>query len=611
MKGHMFIKGAGTYKISAKDAKGCVVDFSITVKSSPSDLQASANAPDISCGTSNGVITVSALLGTIPYSYSLNNGTFQASNVFTGLKAGNYKVTVKDAQGCTYNLDIPLKEKCCTTTLQISAPDVSCGQTTSTITVTAGNGAAPYQYSIDGGAYVSTNTFSRGPGTYKISVKDGSGCIVSEDIVVKASISDLSATANAPDITCSDTRGSITILASKGQQPYTYSLNNGAFQASNIFSNLTAGSYNLTVKDAAGCQVALNAQLKQSSVPNLTIVDPSEVCAPSTVDITANSVTAGSEPGLNYTYWLDAGATQALTNPKLIDKSGQFYIKATKTVGCTITKPVKVTVNSIPTVTMKAPDSICTGLTANIEITGQGSAPWSFQYSDGSQTYFVNNINTQQYTLRVNPTQTTTFTITSVNDRFCTNRNPQNNRVTIRLSNPIPGTRLKELLVSANKPTILKGRNLQGYTYQWQPSIGLNSYTSPSPTFDFNQQVDYRINMTSTAGCVTTDTLLVKLVNASNPSASADFFLPNAFSPNGDGRNDLFFPFAVNIIELKYFRIFNRWGELVYETKSFGEGWNGSYKGLKQSPDSYMWTIEGVSEEGKTINKYGNVLLMR
>jgi gliding motility-associated-like protein len=608
---NIFVKPAGTYKISAKDANGCIVDYSITVKSATSDLQAAANAPDISCGASNGVITVSALLGTQPYSYSLNKGTYQSSNVFSNLKAGKYDVTVQDAKGCTYALSITIRENCCTTELLLNAPDIACGQTTATITATATKGLAPYQYSINGGSFLPGNTFIKGPGLYTISVKDASGCITSKDILVKTIVSDLSATATAPDITCGDTKGSITVLASKGQQPYTFSLNNGAFQSSNIFSNLTAGSYTLTVKDAAGCQVSLNAQLKLTSVPNLTIVDPSEVCAPATVDLTSNAVTAGSEPGLNYTYWLDAGATQAMTDPKMIGRSGQYFIKATKTVGCTVTKPVKVTVNAIPSIKMKAPEAICSGLTANIEITGEGSAPWSFQYSDGSQTYFVNNINTQQYTLRVTPVQTTTYTIITVNDRFCSNKNPQNNRVTIKVSDPIPGTRLPEVLVSANKPTILKGRNLQGYTYKWEPPVGLNTYSSPTPTFEFNQQVDYRINMTSSAGCITTDSLLVKIVNASNPSAAADFFLPNAFSPNGDGRNDLFFPFAVNIRELKYFRIFNRWGELVFETKSFGDGWNGTYKGQKQSPDAYLWTVEGISEEGKTINKYGNVLLMR
>jgi gliding motility-associated-like protein len=165
--------------------------------------------------------------------------------------------------------------------------------------------------------------------------------------------------------------------------------------------------------------------------------------------------------------------------------------------------------------------------------------------------------------------------------------------------------------VSANRSTPLKGRTIPGFTYDWEPAVGLSNYSIPGPSFNYNQQVDYRINMTSAAGCTTVDTLLVKLVNASNPAVSADFFLPNAFSPNGDGRNDLFFPFAVNIRELRYFRIFNRWGELVFETKTFGEGWNGYYKGQKQSTDTYFWTIEGITEEGKTLNKYGNVLLLK
>ncbi|HLO80560.1 MAG TPA: gliding motility-associated C-terminal domain-containing protein, partial [Chitinophagaceae bacterium] len=608
--GNTFTKPAGSYKISVKDATGCIVTFDITVKSAPSDLNAIATGNSISCGASNGVITVSALLGTTPYSYSLNGGATQASNIFTGLKAGSYKVTVTDAKGCTYDLTVPIKENCCGVELNATATDVVCGQP-ATITATATKGTAPYQYAIDGGAFQASNTFTKGAGTYKISVKDATGCTVDFDIVVKTAVSDLAATANAPDITCSDTKGSITVNASKGKTPYTYSINGGAFQGTNIFTNLSPGNYNIIVKDAAGCVVNLSAQLKQSATPTLVIVDPPEVCAPGTVDITAGSVTAGSEAGLTYTYWNDAGATQTLANPKQLNSSGLYYIKAVKSAGCEITKPVKVTISPLPTITMKAPDSICTGLTASIEITTEGTAPWSFQYSDGSQTNFISNIASQQYILRVNPAQATTYTITSVSDRFCTNRSPQNNKVTIAIAKPIPGIRLNPVLVVANRSTELKGRKISGYTYNWQPGVGLNNYTSPTPSYNYNQEVEYKINMTSSAGCSTVDTLLVRLVNATNPNVAADFFLPNAFSPNGDGRNDLFFPFAVNIREIRYFRIFNRWGELVFETKTLGEGWNGFYKGQKQTADSYFWTIEGISEEGKTINKYGNVLLVK
>jgi gliding motility-associated-like protein len=96
------------------------------------------------------------------------------------------------------------------------------------------------------------------------------------------------------------------------------------------------------------------------------------------------------------------------------------------------------------------------------------------------------------------------------------------------------------------------------------------------------------------------------------PTAIAsDIFVPKAWSPNNDGHNDRLFPLTVNIKELKYFRIFNRWGELVFETSRIGEGWNGIYKGTPQISDVYTWTLEAVGEDGKYYKRAGNSVLLR
>jgi gliding motility-associated-like protein len=346
-------------------------------------------------------------------------------------------------------------------------------------------------------------------------------------------------------------------------------------------------------------------------LPNLNVVNPPEVCTPNTVDITASGITAGSDAGLTYSYWRDASTSVPLTNPNVIDASGQYYIKAINSFGCETSKAVNVIVNPLPVVTIKAPDSLCIGLSTDIAISFSGQAPYSFQYNDGAQSFFVNNITSQPYLLRVTPTQTTTYTVTSVSDRFCTNRNPVNNKVTINITRPIPGIRLNSVITTSFTPTPLKGRDIPTYSYSWNPRVGLNNYTVPTPTFNYNQQVEYKINMVSSAGCLTVDTITVRVANAQEPDSPCDFFIPNAFSPNGDGKNDTYFPFTINMKEMKFFRIFNRWGELVFETQTFGEGWNGVYKGKSQNSDVYVWTAETVCFDGTIIRRSGNVMLLR
>jgi gliding motility-associated-like protein len=167
------------------------------------------------------------------------------------------------------------------------------------------------------------------------------------------------------------------------------------------------------------------------------------------------------------------------------------------------------------------------------------------------------------------------------------------------------------VLTTAFTNTELKARNIPSYTYSWEPRVGLNNYSTPRPLFNYGQQVEYKINMVSSAGCVTVDTMTVRVANQTDPDAPCDFFIPNAFSPNGDGRNDTYFPFTINMKEIKFFRIFNRWGELVFETRMFGEGWNGIYKGKPQPSDVYVWTAETICFDGTVIRRSGNVLLLR
>ncbi|MBS4044507.1 MAG: PKD domain-containing protein, partial [Chitinophagaceae bacterium] len=148
-----------------------------------------------------------------------------------------------------------------------------------------------------------------------------------------------------------------------------------------------------------------------------------------------------------------------------------------------------------------------------------------------------------------------------------------------------------------------------GVTYQWIPNLGLNSdiIQNPMATYGLNAPniINYNIDITDSIGCTVTDKQTVWLF------AGSDAYLPTAFSPNGDGANDLFKPLFVNIYRLQYFRIFDRWGKLLFETSDMNKAWDGTLNGQPLPVDTYTWVILANGENGKEVIRKGNVTLIR
>jgi gliding motility-associated-like protein len=170
-----------------------------------------------------------------------------------------------------------------------------------------------------------------------------------------------------------------------------------------------------------------------------------------------------------------------------------------------------------------------------------------------------------------------------------------------------------------NPVTARPNQNLQlnaryfgtNYSYNWEPQVGLNEYTRQNPVFNHNEQTEYTIRITSNAGCVTVDTLLVRLAEGSPGDLYSDLFVPKAWTPNRDGHNDKLYPLCVRIKTLYYFRIFDRWGQLMFETNEIGKGWDGMYRGKEQVMDVYTWTVEALGEDGRHFKRSGNSVLLR
>ena len=179
----------------------------------------------------------------------------------------------------------------------------------------------------------------------------------------------------------------------------------------------------------------------------------------------------------------------------------------------------------------------------------------------------------------------------------------------INIASPRLGVSLPTISTNAGKPTTLNARvfEAQKYKYSWQPTWGINFTNINNPVFNYNRSQNYFIKMTSSEGCETTDTIRVKVFD----SAIVNIFIPKSFTPNGDGVNDILYPYLAGMKSLTYLKIVNKFGKIMFETKNSNQGWNGISYGEKQPMDVYLWIAEGIDNNGAIIRKDGNVLLIR
>lgn len=172
------------------------------------------------------------------------------------------------------------------------------------------------------------------------------------------------------------------------------------------------------------------------------------------------------------------------------------------------------------------------------------------------------------------------------------------------IEKPIPAKRHPEAYAVTGLPLTLQARPI-GKTALWTPETGLNDATSYNPVFTDTKERQYTIELKTAAGCITVDTQVVKI------NKNIVIYVPNAFTPNNDSRNDVLMPFMIGIKELVYFRVFNRWGELVFETRKMNEGWDGRYKGVPVQSHTLVWMLQGVGADNKIYNARGSTVLIR
>jgi gliding motility-associated-like protein len=582
---------AGTYSIVMKDALGCSTNPIPATVPPGQPITATTTVTDVLCnGGSTGTVTLTVpTSATPPILYSLDNVTFQTPATFNGLAAGSYTAYFKDNNGCAGTKQFTVIEPAVLNATAALRPVACNGQSNGLIRVTPSGGTAPYQYSINGTSYQPQDSFLVAAGTYTVYIKDSHGCIkqLLPQIISEPAV--LTATTTAANSTCAGgSDGKITVTASGGTAGYQYSVNGGAYQSSNVF-NVLAGSYAVTVKDANGCSFTLNQTV---SLTNNLVVTPgvdTTICEGLGVALypNTNATQFSWQPGTGLS---SPTAQQPVASPKV---TTEYILTATLGV-CSAKDTVVVNVNSAPIPDAGPAGDICFGQTYVL----QGSGGVSYQWTPA--TDFVTTTNINQPT--VAPKQTTQYSLSVVDAKGC--RSLQDATVKVVVTPPIFVQISKDTVVAYGDVFQLHAASV-ATNYEWSPAYGLDDPTKPNPIVTVTGDVLYTVTATTSAGCVGTASVQLKVYQG------PEIYVATAFTPNNDGKNDVFKPFPVGIKQYNYFRVFNRWGQMVFSTRDFNQGWDGKMNGHEQPAGTYIWIVEGITKEDKIITHRGSVVLIR
>lgn len=577
-----------TYTVTATDQYGCTASASVAV--TVTLLQSSHVIVNPTCyGYCNGSISVTPLGGTVPYSYNWNNG--QTVPLASNLCAGPYSLTITDLNNCTLVTSYNVLQPPPLVITIIDTVHVLCnGICDGSITVAASGGTSPYVYNWVSGQ-LTPQISGLCAGIYTISVSDAQGCSTSLPVEIK----DTSSFAVSPSIihaTCYDTcNGIIHITGTGGVQPYSYQWSNGGNSMTQ--SNLCFGTYNVTVTESAGCIRNVFATVQQPPALTLQFINVQNPTCNGFCDGQAEAVAGGGTPPYSFTW--SHGPLTAITNT-LCD--GVYYVTVTDSNFCTITASVTLeeptplvldlTAGNVPCI------EVCNG--AAIATPTGSTPPYTYVWSDGQTSGSAAGLCAGLYSLTV----------------YDANGCNLSDTITVHDTTYFPLT----IVTYASKDTIYSSQSVQlfttqlgsGFSYSWHPASTLNNPTIHNPIASPTQTTTYYVEITDQWGCVLKDSVIVVVLEVI--CDDSNIFIPNAFSPNADNNNDVLFVRG-KVIDQFYLTVYNRWGEMVFETRQLDKGWDGLYKGKMSEPGVYVYYLEVICIDKQEFFKKGNITLLR
>ncbi|WP_160711509.1 PKD domain-containing protein [Chitinophaga solisilvae] len=240
-----------------------------------------------------------------------------------------------------------------------------------------------------------------------------------------------------------------------------------------------------------------------------------------------------------------------------------------------------------------APDTtICFGTPVTLRATGGAYYRWSpsFYIDQPSSAVTI-----------AHPPDTTLYTVTVTDTLGCPK--PVTASALVRVVPKVPAFAGNDTIVMLHQPFQLQASG--GIRFDWTPSDGLNRTDVFNPVTTANKDITYTVTAYTKEGCSGKDDIFVRFIKGPG------IYIPNAFSPNGDGMNDIFRPVPVGIVKIDYFRVYDRWGKLMYSTTSYMKGWDGYINGLPANLGTYVWVVQGQDINNQTVQQKGTVTLVR
>lgn len=587
---------AGVYTVTITDANSCSTSSTATI-SQPTALSTNTISVSNSTCLISGSVNIAVNGGTGPYSYLWSNAA--TTEDINGLSGGTYTVTITDANNCTIvngpnlvnSIGIPSASL-------LNTSNVSCNSgNNGSINITVNGGTQPYLFNWNNGASTEDLT-NLSAGTYSATITDNTGCVTNINSVIISEPSSISASNSSTNVICNGgLTGAVSLTVSGGTAPYTYLWSNGSTNEDLV--NIVAGNYSLTITDANTC------------VLNFGSVNVSE---PSAISITNNSITnAGcgvNDGAINITANGGTGSysylwSNASTNEDIAALSaGQYNVTVTDVNGCTSAlNNIVLTGASNPNASVQINNEICgQSGTGSINITvNSGTAPFSYLWDNGSTDQNINNLIAGTYLVTITDVSGCTAT---ANGTVITPFNPSLN------AGVLPTLAVDTATVWGDFVILNGGSTQVAVNYQWSSFGPGNPNFSTQNTIQTDANPDqeglyvFVISAESSDGCIQTDSVRV-FFEANDPE------IPTAFSPNGSGDNNIFQVVNINKTLLVEFKVYNRWGQLIYNDP-VEAAWDGTYKGVKQPRDVYLYVIAWKSSSGgNDVVKRGHITLMK
>lgn len=568
---------AGTYFVQITDANGCsLLDSVVITESTP--ILANQVIVATTCGLCDGSITLTPSGGTAGYSYLWTPGG-QVTSSITGLCAGIYNVDITDAAGCIQNVVIPVNSQS-GPTVTTSSSDVSCnGSCNGSAGAVATGGTPGYTYLWNDPAAQTTDTTlsTLCAGTYFVTVTDANGCVTNASEIISEPDSLVFSNANVLDPLCNgNANGSITAIPFGGTLSYTYSWSPSPAlgQTTPTAVNLDANTYVVTVTDANGCTATQTATLINpvSLTISNTFTTPSCNTTPDgLIDITVGGGT------LPYSYqW--SGASTAITEDLSAILSGTYTITVTDSNFCTIADTIILLPNQTVIANAGNDTSFCQSGTLTLDASGSVNAA-TYQWFDMSNTL----LGSSAVLTFTPPSGTNSFYIVVDNGTGCVDSD------TIDVTaNPLPNANAgADVTIVIGASTPIGGSpttTTTGAGILWTPGGGLDNPAIGNPTATPSFTTTYTVTVTSAQGCTAVDSMIV--------TVRPGIVFPDGISPNADGANDEWIIDGIELFPDCIVEVYNRWGELLFQSVGYKENWKGTYNGQELPVGTYYYIID-------------------